>query len=202
MKNIFGMILLVRGPLRLFSCSRPIHRAMVKPDKSGNYSFVTSALLLLIVAGMFVFGGNLFAQEVSNMDSKKVIKSDQEWRQSLTPEQYEVCRLKGTERPFSGAYYASKEKAQYICAACGNPLFSSETKFDSGTGWPSFWAPMGKDNVRTEEDRAHGLTRVEVLCNHCDAHLGHVFEDGPAPTNQRYCINSVSLKQIKSAPEK
>ncbi len=137
------------------------------------------------------------------MDAKKkVVKTEQEWKQLLSPEQYQVCRMKGTERPFSGAFYASHENATYVCVACGNELFSSDTKFDSGTGWPSFWADLGKENVRTEEDHSHGTTRIEVLCNRCDAHLGHVFQDGPAPTHQRYCINSVSLRPVKLPPKK
>jgi peptide-methionine (R)-S-oxide reductase len=124
---------------------------------------------------------------------KKVLKTDAEWRAALTPEQFQVCRRKGTERPFTGEYYASKEKGVYRCACCGNELFRSDTKFDSGTGWPSFFAPIAEERVRTESDLSHGMQRTEVLCGVCDAHLGHVFADGPAPTGLRYCMNSVAL---------
>jgi peptide-methionine (R)-S-oxide reductase len=124
---------------------------------------------------------------------KKVIKTDEEWRQELTPEQYAVARQKATERPFTGEYNASKDKGVYKCAACGNELFSSDAKFDSGSGWPSFTEPLAEENVRTEVDATHGMARTEVLCASCDAHLGHVFEDGPRPANLRYCINSVVL---------
>jgi peptide-methionine (R)-S-oxide reductase len=129
----------------------------------------------------------------------KIVKSDEQWRQELTPEQYEVCRQKGTEPPFSGRYYADKSKGVYHCACCGNSLFDSETKFESGTGWPSFWAPLDEDGIETETDLSHGMWRVEVTCSRCGAHLGHVFEDGPAPTHQRYCINSVALELKRQA---
>jgi peptide-methionine (R)-S-oxide reductase len=124
----------------------------------------------------------------------KIKKSEAEWRQELTPEQYQVCRQKGTERAFTGAYWNTKTPGVYLCACCGQDLFSSETKFDSGTGWPSFWQPVASDRVGTETDRSLFVTRTEVHCNRCGAHLGHVFPDGPEPTGQRYCINSVSLR--------
>ena len=131
------------------------------------------------------------------MTVKRIDKTEEEWKEMLTPEQYAVCRKKGTERAFTGKYFNCSEDGIYRCVCCGNELFSSDKKFDSGTGWPSFYAPMDKDSVKTESDDSLGMHRVEVMCSACNAHLGHVFDDGPEPTGQRFCINSVSLKLDK-----
>ena len=123
----------------------------------------------------------------------KISKTVEEWQQQLTPEQFEVTRRKGTERAFTGRYHDCKTEGVYYCACCGAPLFRSDEKFDSGSGWPSYWQPVSANRVRTEEDLSHGMKRVEVQCAQCDAHLGHVFEDGPQPTGLRYCINSIAM---------
>ena len=139
--------------------------------------------------------------DMKNQDTKSefpVQKTEEEWKRSLTPAQYHVLREKGTERAFTGELAATKEKGTYVCAGCGNPLFGSDTKFESGTGWPSFWAPLSGDSVGTEQDRGFLMNRTEVHCSRCGGHLGHVFDDGPEPTGQRYCMNSAAMKLKKN----
>lgn len=137
---------------------------------------------------------NTSGQLVGPLDSPKVTKSDDEWRSQLAPEQYKIARNKGTERAFCGTLLDNKQQGVYACVCCGLPLFSSEAKFNSGTGWPSFFQPVAKENVAEERDASHGMIRSEILCARCDCHLGHVFDDGPRPTGLRYCLNSASLK--------
>ena len=136
---------------------------------------------------------NRQARLVGPVEVERVVKSDEEWRKHLTPEQYRIARGKGTERPFCGTLLDNKRQGVYACVCCGLPLFASESKFHSGTGWPSFFRPVAEENVVTAEDRGYGMVRDEILCARCDCHLGHVFPDGPPPTGLRYCVNSESL---------
>ena len=164
----------------------------------------TKALLtLLLLAGSLACDSAAAEKKGNTVQAangiEKVVKTEEEWKKTLTPEQYHVLREKGTERAFTGEYHAHKGKGTYVCAACGLPLFSSATKYDSGTGWPSFWQPIDPKNVGTETDRSLFMSRTEVHCARCGGHLGHVFTDGPRPTGLRYCMNSVSLKFV---PEK
>ena len=128
----------------------------------------------------------------------KIVKTPKEWKDTLTPEQFEVCINKGTEPPFTGKYYNNKEKGTYKCVCCGETLFKSDTKYDSGSGWPSFWQPLSDEKIEYISDTDYGMVRTEVNCKKCGAHLGHVFDDGPKPTNLRYCINSISLDLDKN----
>jgi peptide-methionine (R)-S-oxide reductase len=156
-----------------------------------------------LLTGLASLAGMMIAPKTTARDKKqrpdKVVKSDAEWKKILTKEQYYITRQKGTERAFSGPLNNNKEKGTYLCVCCDLPLFSSSTKFDSGTGWPSFWAPIAKDAITEVRDTSHGMIRVETICARCDAHLGHVFDDGPKPTGLRYCMNSIALKFVKKA---